>query len=141
MFLQNHNYLLSNGVYEREEMVWNFTYDAENLTYMTDWTTERLAFLDNYFATNFTLSLADLAGQSSIKMYPNPAIDRVTISLANNSFPAQASIYTLTGQKALQQTLRNKDTQLEVDKLSAGIYFVVIQTDELNETKKLIIKK
>lgn len=141
MFLQNHNYLLSNGVYEREEMVWDFTYDAENLTYMTDWTTERLAFLDNYFATNFTLSLADLTGQSSIKMYPNPAVDRVTISLANNSFPAEASVYTLTGQKALQQTLRNKDTQLEVDKLSAGIYFVVIQSDELNETKKLIIKK
>lgn len=141
MFLQNHNYLLSNGVYEREEMVWDFTYDAENLTYMTDWTTERLAFLDNYFATNFTLSLADLTGQSSIKMYPNPAIDRVTISLAINSFPAEASIYTLTGQKALQQTLRNKDTQLEVDKLSAGIYFVVIQSDELNEIKKLIIKK
>lgn len=141
MFMQNHNYLLSNAVYEREEMVWDFTYDADNLTYMTDWTTERLAFLDDYFAANFTLGLADLQDQSFIKIYPNPAVDQVTVSLSNNTFPVEASIYTLTGQKVMQQTLEKNSNLLEVSKLSAGIYFVVIRSDELNETKKLIIKK
>lgn len=141
MFMQNHNYLLSNAVYEREEMVWDFTYDADNLTYMTDWTTERLAFLDNYFAANFTLGLTDLQDQSFIKIYPNPAVDQVTVALSNNTFPVEASIYTLTGQKVMQQTLEKNSNLLEVSKLSAGIYFVVIRSDELNETKKLIIKK
>lgn len=141
MFMQNHNYLLSNAVYEREEMVWDYTYDADNLTYISDWTTERLAFLDDYFAANFTLGLSDLRDQSSIKMYPNPAVDQVTVALANNTFPVDASIYTLTGQKVLQQTLGNNSNTLEVSKLSPGIYFVVIRSDELNETKKLIIKK
>ncbi len=141
MFMQNHNYLLSNAVYEREEMVWDFTYDADNLTYMTDWTTERLAFLDDYFAANFTLGLADLQDQSFIKIYPNPAVDQVTVSLSNNTFPVEASIYTLTGQKVMQQTFEKNSNSLEVSKLSAGIYFVVIRSDELNETKKLIIKK
>lgn len=141
MFMQNHDYLLANAVYEREEMVWDFTYDSDNLTYINDWTTERLAFLDNYFATNFTLSLADLQNQSSVKMYPNPAVDRVNIALANHAFPIETSIYTLTGQKVLQQTMNNNSTSLDVSRLSAGIYIVVIQSDALNETKKLIIKK
>jgi hypothetical protein len=74
-------------------------------------------------------------------MFPNPAVGSVTISLANNSFPVETSIYTLTGQKVLQQTLNSQSNLLDVSSLSAGIYFVIVRSDALNETKKLIIKK
>ncbi|PJB12821.1 MAG: hypothetical protein CO119_04805 [Flavobacteriales bacterium CG_4_9_14_3_um_filter_40_17] len=112
-----------------------------NLTYISDWTNERLAFLDDYFATNFTLSLAGLQNQNPIKIYPNPAVDRVTIALADHAFPAEASIFSLTGQKVMQQMLMNNNTSLEVGKLISGIYFVTIQSDGLKETKKTDYQK
>lgn len=142
MFTQNHDYLLANAVYEREEMVWNYTYDAVKLTDMSNWMTDRIAFLDNFFAENFTLSLADLqANNTPVKMYPNPAVDRVNILLENSNFPAQATIYNLTGQKVMQQSLSSSATSMEVGGLASGIYLVQIQSGLMNETKKLVINK
>lgn len=43
--------LLKNKVYEREALAWgNFIYDAEGLSYMHNWTEQRLAFLDERIA-------------------------------------------------------------------------------------------
>lgn len=142
LFTQNHDYLLANAVYEREEMVWNYTYDAGKLTEISNWMTDRIAFLDNYFAENFTLSLADLqTPDNPIKMYPNPAVNRVNILLENADLPAEATVYTLAGQRVLKQSLSSSTTSMEVGSLASGIYLVQIQSGVVNETKKLVIKK
>lgn len=52
-FETKYDYLFNNGVYEREGMLWTAgkfqKFSADELTYMENWTANRLNFLDTYF--------------------------------------------------------------------------------------------
>jgi len=48
----NYENLLNNGAYDREKTAWpNLDYSQTRIDYMTTWTTQRMAFLDNYIKT------------------------------------------------------------------------------------------
>jgi hypothetical protein len=140
MFMENHDFLFRNAVYERESMEWDYTYNPDDITYMSDWITDRLAFLDIFFA-NITLSVADnFIDKNAIKMYPNPAVNEFYISnpqLQTN----EVAIYSLTGQKVMQKNALDNDTAINVSSLTSGIYLVSIETDTEILTKKLVIKR
>lgn len=66
-------------------------------------------------------------------IYPNPAVNKLNINLAEN---AQITIYSIDG-KALMDMQYNKGiNQIEIDKLPSGLYFVKIE----NSTNKELIK-
>ncbi|MDT8414529.1 MAG: T9SS type A sorting domain-containing protein [Flavobacteriaceae bacterium] len=107
---------------------------------MSDWITDRLAFLDIFFA-NITLSVADnFIDKNDIKMYPNPAVHEFFIS--NPQFQTnEVAIYSLTGQKVIQKNALDNQIAINVSGLSSGIYLVSIKTDTDIQTKKLVIKR
>ena len=37
-------------MYERDELAWGKTHEAEHLEYMLDWLQKRVAYLDSYFS-------------------------------------------------------------------------------------------
>ncbi len=85
-------------------------------------------FLDN------TLSVAELTANPTINIYPNPAKDRITVTISHSKAQkATFSIVDITGKKV--QTLDkqlsngNNDISFDVHQLPAGVYALLVQTE------------
>ena len=80
------------------------------------------------------LSLSD-----NIKIYPNPATDKITISNIDNSNEIIATIIDFQGKIILENKFfRQNSFELNVNSLSKGIYILKLQTDKNIEFKKFI---
>ncbi len=103
------------------------------------------AIVTNTFNTQFVPFLSrpqfDFAG---FTMYPNPAGDRVTVSLNQTSGSiASVSIYDMLGKNILvKKTSASANTEtIDVSGISSGIYFIeVTASDNLKTVKKLVIE-
>lgn len=99
---------------------------------------------DNFKVTalNSVLSTEE-ALSNSFRLYPNPAADLVTITNSDNTYIKQIEIYDLTGKLISAQNYYFEDKteiQLNVEKLTTGVYLLHLQTDESVSIKKLIKK-
>lgn len=74
---------------------------------------------------------------SSIVIYPNPAMDKLTLE-TSASYDGQLSIITLTGQQILSQKLSERKTIIDISALQNGIYFVRLTNDKTVEAWKFI---
>jgi len=70
-----------------------------------------------------------------VKVYPNPANDRLYVQLAGNSKYLNAILFNTMGQKLLETDAH----ELEVGGLPGGIYFLRVQTDKGFSTQKIEI--
>ena len=85
-----------------------------------------------------TLSV-DTFTKSTIKMYPNPATNYVTIT-SNDGEELAVTLYDLLGRKVLFKELDNTNKNINTSNLSSGTYIVNIQTsNNVRVIKKLII--
>ena len=79
-------------------------------------------FRDNSDEDSAPAEMKTINAESSFAVFPNPAMDRVTIS---SSEPiAQTMLYNLNGQLVLQTT----ETEINISTLSAGVYIAHAQT-------------
>ncbi|MEM8524662.1 MAG: T9SS type A sorting domain-containing protein [Bacteroidota bacterium] len=86
-------------------------------------------------------TIASVKIEQSLKIYPNPAFDVLHIAL---DVPKKASIrlYNVQGQLVLEQSTDQKEQEVDISHLPAGIYFCHIQTnDHQIQTKKIIISR
>ncbi len=70
-----------------------------------------------------------------IKIYPNPASDKLTILGINSNVISNIKIYSVTG-KLIKATIPNTINEININSLKEGIYFI-----EINSKKGKIIKK
>ena len=89
-----------------------------------------------YFFPAQNLSITDSQSTFDFKIYPNPATDRVFVSVKEK---ALATLYTIYGQKVLEKVVTQGDF-IDVAALNKGVYLVLIKNNEGMKTKKLIIK-
>jgi PKD repeat protein len=70
-------------------------------------------------------SVANVANQSSVRLYPNPVKDMLTLSF-DKAINANASVIIsdATGRTIATHPLTGKETSLHVDHLSPGVYFL-----------------
>ena len=98
---------------------------------------------DNFYQ-GFTFELTDLFPNANVgvqevshnthmTLYPNPATDRLNITLSQN---AEIVVYNITGQKVMNQEGHAGANVLNISNLTSGIYFVNAGTD----TQKFIVK-
>ncbi len=81
LFTSNHDYLKNNGVYERENLAWtNYTYNNTNLDYMSDWITNRLAYLDKIFTKGISSTAGGLAKAITDAGLKSAAVTNLTIT-------------------------------------------------------------
>ena len=76
-----------------------------------------------------------------LNMFPNPVADLLTIQGINIQ-TANINMIDILGQKMIiNPILKTNQISIDCSNLSAGIYFILIESDGLVETKKIIIRK
>ena len=74
-------------------------------------------------------------------VYPNPATDVLNINIENLEGNASVSVYDIVGKQVATSKLNNGTNTLNVENLTAGVYFYSIRKDNtIIETKKVVIQ-
>ena len=81
--------------------------------------------------------LNDQAGNPAVKVYPNPASDKISVVLPEEIQQFQISLINTLGHILLQT--RSKD--IDVSGIQHGIYFLNIRTEKFEVNKKVIISR
>ena len=60
-------------------------------------------------------------GESAISLYPNPATDKVTLTMAEQG---EVNVMDVTGRMVMKQSVSVGDNTLDVSSLPNGLYYV-----------------
>ncbi|EMQ94007.1 hypothetical protein D778_01191 [Xanthomarina gelatinilytica] len=83
---------------------------------------------------NSTLSVDDISlDENTVKLYPNPATDVVNIK--TNQTIKNVAVFNVNGQKVLE--IANQ-SQINISNLPTGMYFLSINTNQSNQTIKIL---
>jgi len=74
-------------------------------------------------------------------IFPNPATGLLTIETPENPIKSQLTIFNLSGQEILAETITEPKTLVDIRCLTPGIYFYRLQTGTQSETGKMILLK
>lgn len=100
-------------------------------------------FVDDIAFTGNGISVNEASfSQISASLFPNPAIDKVTLSInqtiSDNMF---VQMFDLSGKKVVDSKIVSENTVIETSNLNAGVYIVsVLDNGAKVFTKKVIIK-
>jgi uncharacterized delta-60 repeat protein len=110
----------------------------KNGSYAVEITKNGCTLTSNCFEVK-TLGTEDFDAQTSLKLYPNPAKDFVTIEmiLTNEN---KLKVFDINGQTVLSKDLKTNSTIVNISHFAAGVYMFEI-SNELGSTIKKIIKK
>jgi sugar lactone lactonase YvrE len=86
------------------------------------------------------LKAEEFASPWSVKIYPNPAVDAVTIETNSNDGNTQLTITDCVGKEVYKQKTTLLSTIVNTSGLSKGIYFVSLHEGTKSVTQKLIIQ-
>ncbi len=142
LFRENHDFLLNNAVYEREEKAWGtyYTYTDEYLNYVDTWLTTRLAKLDDYFSRPCeSYGAEQFANSSTVFVYPNPAVDKVSLVVSDIQPNASVTFVNTMGQPVYSEELFQTETQINLNCLYPGMYTVLVNNNSQVTTLRLLI--
>jgi hypothetical protein len=71
-------------------------------------------------------------------VYPNPAKSEVWFSFLNESNTASVTIYSILGQKLIEEKINNSNPVLSLQSLQSGLYIYSFDADNLHKTGKII---
>ncbi|MCC6180949.1 MAG: T9SS type A sorting domain-containing protein, partial [Bacteroidia bacterium] len=89
-----------------------------------------------------TTKTHDLLKASQVKMYPNPAKEKVVVNLETISTnDVKISIESVLGQTLIDVNAQHSSVEINTSQLASGIYFVTIkQKNKILVSKKLVIE-
>ncbi len=117
-----------------------------------DWFLEPLCYKDNtfgtymyssdkscdYFTQNY-MGVEDHSGQTALKIYPNPAQDRISIELKNYSESAVIVITNALGQPVMRKKIGKNDNWVNIESQVKGIYLIqLFEGEKLLGSQKLV---
>ncbi|TDE42792.1 T9SS type A sorting domain-containing protein [Flavobacterium rhamnosiphilum] len=85
------------------------------------------------------LSVADFSKDDLI-LYPNPASDSVSVSLPAKFDRGTVFIYSILGQKVLEQKITPQTSIISLKSLHEGVYLYKMESDGFSKTGKIIKK-
>ena len=94
----------------------------------------------NYGAAmaNLTLSTDSLDKPFDFKLYPNPSSDSFTVDFDKFVEEASIEVYSILGNRILQQNIASNGNAIEVNNWKPGIYLVKISNNQGSETKRFV---
>ncbi len=93
----------------------------------------------SFYYSEFTGSGVNESVEPDFRIYPNPADDYVTFDLPDKQTPATLELYTIQGQKVIQQRLPD-NRQIQVSRLASGMYLYRLIQGQYTKTGNLIVK-
>lgn len=96
-----------------------------------------IVFTNN--STNIENSLSS-SNKTQILVYPNPATDVLNIDINNANFKnSEIVVFNISGAELLKTNMANNNAQLNIETLSAGVYFVKVSNQNgFNKTVKFV---
>lgn len=83
----------------------------------------------------------DEVSKTSVKVYPNPTTDILTVNLENlNGEAAQITLMDLTGKQLFSQKTQNSVIDFSLANVVNGVYLLKIESPSITKTVKLIKK-
>jgi hypothetical protein len=86
---------------------------------------------------NVVLTETDLTSSTEITLYPNPATDKITVTLEQNSYVKISNAY---GQTVFETELQAGKNEVNVNGLEVGMYILATQFDNKVKSTKFSIK-
>jgi len=80
--------------------------------------------------------------ENSVKIYPNPATDKVTIDLDRASLVPEKTvcrIYSVEGKKVFEQEFEGAFTEIDISSLAKGYYTIKLEGIDFSFKQKLVI--
>ena len=75
----------------------------------------------------------------SISIIPNPASDKVQISVPNDAFSdILITLYDLSGRQVLSQKSNAANTNIDLSNLAKGVYLMEVQADKVMYKEKVV---
>ena len=117
----------------------------EEIEFLKDWLTQRLAWMDDNMYGDpgsnceIVLDVDETEKVNSLKIFPNPFSDQITVS-SNNNFHegCQLNIFNSLG-KLVHNSVVENEYFIELKSLPAGLYFYNLKIDQtIAESGKLI---
>jgi hypothetical protein len=92
----------------------------------------------NQNLTNYS----ELAEIENLNIYPNPAVNNITISSNNANYKIEEiNIYNILGEIVQSEKLEEHHQIVDINKLNNGIYMVEIKSGEKKKKQKLLIQR
>jgi hypothetical protein len=76
--------------------------------------------------------------QSQITLYPNPAVDKITIETSRETLKINLAIINFEGQQLITHQITETKTQVDISSLPGGVYFVRLMNEKTVEVKKIV---
>ena len=79
---------------------------------------------------------------SNILIYPNPAVEKITIKFPENVMNGTIYIFNLLGEILLENTFYNQaEKDIWLDKLPSGIYSIHVNDGHMHYSQKFVVQK
>ena len=75
---------------------------------------------------------------NSLTIYPNPALNLVTIETSEPPTNGQLTILNLTGQNLITRQISEPKTVIDISNLPSGVYFVRLTNEKTVAVGKII---
>lgn len=150
-YLDRVNYHEVNGTYIRETTAWeDYTYNKDDVDYLTSWLTNRLDFLDQTFGalTTSVIEGEQIPKETTLSQnYPNPFNPTTTISYTlRESGLVRLNVYNLAGQlvSSLVNEIQSSGSYqytFDASSLTSGLYLYRLTSKNTTVTKKMVLLK
>ncbi len=117
------NHKLLAGTYARSLM----SYDVDSMLYVAPKDTTADTTFVNEIANDF------------YKVFPNPASEVVNIIAKNNDASSTVTVYNSEGKAVAITILKNRETTLDVSKMTNGVYYLVMNNKNKKSAKKFVV--
>ncbi|MBN8695484.1 MAG: T9SS type A sorting domain-containing protein [Bacteroidetes bacterium] len=88
---------------------------------------------------NIVTSINNYSANDNITLYPNPALDQISITSQDISTIQKISVYDLTGRLVKDvNNIHSKETAINISDLESGIYFLTVNDGKRSQTQKFI---
>ncbi|MBJ7429299.1 MAG: T9SS type A sorting domain-containing protein [Bacteroidia bacterium] len=105
---------------------------------VNQWGNNRFELILNLDKTN--VDEFALLNQTQMLVYPNPATDLLNINISNANFKnSEVVVYNISGAEVLKTNMEANNAALNIETLSAGVYFVKVSNQNgFNKTVKFV---